>query len=243
MKKLKLVKKQQSQPVSSTLALISYLEKCKNSNEALSTLLRISDNLSLDPQDLPEVLKRLSDYFKNEVESVIRVKILSLLCEIGQEPYADVQLILDEIISLLKNDHSHKVIAQGMNTILKLGKLINDTSSATYQRLVEVARTYLKDVNHTVKCKCLEIIGVHTPISEGKEAAALLFLVSSYFNNEDARVRSQAFSTMITLHERGFQLSPDIYPDVCNCLKDDYEIVRSVVLNLVWVLAQAHPDQ
>ncbi|XP_044751822.1 integrator complex subunit 4 [Coccinella septempunctata] len=242
LKRLKLVKKQQTQPTGSVLALVTYLENCKNSNEALNTLLRISDNLTIDAQDLPEVMKRLSEHFRNEVESVVRVKILSLLCEIGQELAVDVLVIIDEIISLLKNDHSHKVIAQGMNTILKLGKLVTDSSTAVHHRLVEIAKFYLKDVNHTVKCKCLEIIGTHSPICEGKEAEAILFLVSSYFKNEDARVRSQAFSTIITLHERGFQLNPDIYSDVCDCLKDDYEIVRSVVLKLVWVLAQTYPD-
>ncbi|KAL3280766.1 hypothetical protein HHI36_003998 [Cryptolaemus montrouzieri] len=240
-KRLKLVKKSQPSPSGSTLALISCLEGCKTSNDALRTLLRISDNLELDSQDVPEILKRLSDHFKNEAESSVRVKILSLLCDIGQEPNADVVLIIDEIISLLKNDHSHKVIAQGMNTILKLGKLITDSATAVHQKLVEVAKTYLKDVSHAVKCKCLEIIGVHSPLCDS-ETKSILFLVSSYFNNEDARVRSQAFSTIITLHERGFKLNPDIYADVSESLKDDYEIVRSVVLKLIWLLGNTYPE-
>lgn len=240
---MRLVKRQPSQTTSSTLALITCLENCKSSNEALSTLLRISDNISVDPQDHPEILKRLSEHFRSETESVVRVKILSLLCDIGQEASFEVISIIDEIILLLKNDHSHKVIAQGMNTILKLGEVVTDASTFVHQKLVEIAKVYLKDVNHTVKCKCLEIIGVHTPLCEGTEAECILQLVSSYFKNEDARVRSQAFSTMIKLHERSFRLNPEIYSSVCDSLKDDYEIVRSVVLKLVWVLAKTYPDQ
>ncbi|KAK9869888.1 hypothetical protein WA026_003608 [Henosepilachna vigintioctopunctata] len=242
LKRLKLVKKSQPLPSGSTLALISCLESCKTSNDALRTLLRISDNLDLDSQDLSEILKRLSDHFKNEAESAVRVKILSLMCDIGLEPNVDVVLIVDEVISLLKNDRSHKVIAQGMNTILKLGQLVTDTATAVHQRLMEIAKIYLKDVSHGVKCKCLEIIGVHTPMCYGEEAKNILYLVSSYFKHEDARVRSQAFSTLVTMHQRGFNLNPDIYADVCDSLKDDYEIVRSVVLKLIQLLGNAYPE-
>lgn len=227
----------------SSLALISCLEGCKTSSEALRTLLRVSDTFEFEPSDIPEAVKKLSDHFKNEAESAVRVKILSLLSDIGHLPSAEVVSIIDETILLLKNDHSHKVIAQGMNTILKLGKLVSEGVVSLHQKLVDLARGYLKDVNHAVKCKCLEIIGVHIPICTGADAEQLLLLISSYFNNDDARVRSQAFSTIITLHERGFKINPDIYVEVCNALKDDYEVVRKVVLKLVWLLGNTFPEK
>lgn len=77
----------------------------------------------------------------------------------------------------------------------------------------------------------------------GVECEDILRLVISYFNNQDARVRSQAYSTVITLHERGMKLNPAIYASVCESLKDDYEIVRSVVLKLVWVLGTTYPEK
>lgn len=208
----------------------------------MRTLLRISDSFEIDPSDIPEAIKKLSDHFKNEPESAVRVKILSLISDIGHEPGTDIVPLVDETILLLKNDHSHKVIAQGMNTILKLGKLVTD-SLTLQQKLIEVAKNYLKDISHSVKCKCLEILAVHTPTSTGAEADNILRLVCSYFNNDDARVRSQAFSAMITLHERGFKLNPDIYTDACDALKDDYEIVRKVALKLVWHLANTYPEK
>lgn len=143
---------------------------------------------------------------------------------------------------MLKNDHSHKVIAQGINTILKLGKLATD-NVAMQQKLIEVARNYLKDISHSVKCRCLEILAVHTPISTSLDADNILQLVCSYCNNDDARVRSQAFMAMITMHERGFKLNPDIYTDACEALKDDYEIVRKAALKLVWHLANTYPEK
>lgn len=184
----------------------------------------------------------LTDHFKIEAESAVRVKILSLLGDIGQQSACDVVLVIEECILLIKNERSHKVIAQGMNTVLKLAKLIPDNIQI-HQKLVDIAKNYLKDTNHTVKCKCLEIIGVLTPISTGKHAEEILKLISSYFNNDDARVRSQAFNTMITFHDKGFKLDPDIYVDVCTALKDDYEIVRQVALKLIWVLGNTYPEK
>lgn len=223
------------------LALISCLESCKSSNEALHTLLRLSDAREYDPSDIPEAVKKLSDHFKSEPEPAVRVVILWLLSNIGHESKADIVSIIDETILLLKNERSHRVIAQGINTILKLGKLVSD-NAALYQKLLEIAKNYLKDVSHAVKSKCLEVIGMCGPVS-GPEAENILHLVGSYFNIEGARVRSQAFSTVIMLHERGMKLNPDIYINVCNALKDDYEVVRSVALKLVWLLGNASPEK
>lgn len=241
-KKLRLVKRPTTATGTSALTLLSCLESCKNSNDALKTLLRVSDSFELETSELQDAVKKLSDHFKSEPESAVRVKILSLLCDIGHEAGADVALIIEETIILLRNDHSHKVIAQGVNTILKLGILVRDNVTVL-QKIVDIAKNYLKDISHNVKCKCLEIIAVHTPVCSGVEANKLLQLIRSYFNNDDARVRSQAFSAMITLHKRGFKLNPEIYDDVCGALKDDYEVVRKVVLELVWHLANTYPEK
>lgn len=202
----------------------------------------MSDSFEFETSELLEAVKKLSDHFKSEAESAVRVKILSLLCDIGHENGADVVAIIEETVALLKNDNSHKVIAQGVNTVLKLGMLVGD-NVGVLQKIVEIAKNYLKDVSHNVKCKCLEIIALHTPVCSGVEADKLLHLIRSYFNNDDARVRSKAFSAMITLHKRGFKLNPEIYDDVCSALKDDYEIVRKVVLELVWHLASTYPEK
>ncbi|KAJ8918318.1 hypothetical protein NQ315_008011 [Exocentrus adspersus] len=241
LKKLRLVKKLTPSTGSSLINLLPLLEDCANSKEALQLLLRVSDSFEVETSDIPECIRKLGEHFKNESESAVRVKILSLLFDLGREPNADIALVIDEAISLLKSDKSHKVIAQGMNTVLKLGKLIPE-SSVIHQKLVDVAKQYLKDVSHAVKCKCLEIIGAHFPLSTEEETEKLLHLISSYFNNEDARVRSAAFSTIITLHGRGFKINPKIYVDVCEALKDDYEIVRHMVLQLIWLLGNAYPE-
>lgn len=241
LKKLRLVKKLVSG--SSAAAYVGLLEKSKTSNDALQVLLRISDSLKFQEEDLADVIKKLGEHFQQENESAVRAKILSLFGDIGKEPGADVQGIIEETVQLLKKEESHKVIAQGISALLRLGKLLPDNVSV-HQKLVLVAKQYLTDTSHYVKCKCLELIGELLPVGGSYESSAQAMMrhVGDYTHSEDARVRSAAFRAMLTVHERGSKLDSSVYPEVCLALKDDYEIVRQVALKLVWVLGQTYPE-
>ncbi|XP_041974332.1 integrator complex subunit 4 [Aricia agestis] len=247
-KKLHLAKK----PLigSSAAAFVGLLEKCKSSDEALQLLLRISDCLQFQESDVEEAIKKLSEHFRSEEDSVVRVKILWLFCDIGLEcPGANLNNLIDETIHLIKNETSHKVIAQGMSTLLKLGIKLND-DKALMMKLVNVGKDNLKDTSQRVKCQCLQLISELYPIypeadrtaEMTAEADAIVKLLGDYSNAEDARVRSEAFQSLLTLHERGQTLSADLYENVCAALSDDYEIVREVAIKLVWLLGNKYPD-
>ncbi|KAM3958267.1 integrator complex subunit 4 [Aphomia sociella] len=247
-KKLHLAKK----PLigSSAAAFVGLLEKCKSSDEALQLLLRISDCLQFQESDVEEAIKKLSEHFQSEEESVVRVKILWLFCDIGLEcPGANLNNLIDETIHLIKNETSHKVIAQGIATLLKLGSKLSD-DKILMTRLVGVAKDNLKDTSHQVKCRCLQLISELYPIYPESdrtlemvvEADAIVKLLGDYSYAEDARVRCEAFQSLLTLHERGQTLSADLYEQVCTALSDDYEIVREVALKLVWVLGNKYPE-
>lgn len=49
------------------------------------------------------------------------------------------QGIIEETVQLLKKEESHKVIAQGVSALLRLGKLLPDNVSV-HQKLVLVAK-------------------------------------------------------------------------------------------------------
>ncbi|CAD0195362.1 unnamed protein product [Chrysodeixis includens] len=247
-KKLHLVKK----PLigSSAAAFVGLLEKCKSSDEALQLLLRISDCLQFQESDVEEAIKKLSEHFQSEEESVVRVKILWLFCDIGLEcPGANLSNLIDETTHLIKNETSHKVIAQGIATLLKLGNKLNE-DKILMMRLVGVAKDNLKDTSHQVKCRCLQLISELYPIypeperttEMATEADAIVKLLGDYSHAEDARVRCEAFQSLLTLHERGQTLSANLYDLVCLALSDDYEIVREAALKLVWVLGNKYPE-
>ncbi|XP_045542049.1 integrator complex subunit 4 [Papilio machaon] len=247
-KKLHLAKK----PLigSSAAAFVGLLEKCKSSEEALQLLLRISDCLQFQESDVEEAIKKLSEHFQSEEESVVRVKILWLFCDIGLEcPGANLNSLIEETIHLIKNETSHKVIAQGVATLLKLGTKLND-DKILMMRLVNVAKDNLKDTSHSVKCRCLQLISELYPIYPKSdrtqdmttEADAIVKLLGDYSNAEDARVRCEAFQSLLTLHERGQTLNASLYEHVCESLSDDYEIVREVALKLLWLLGNKYPE-
>ncbi|GBP13015.1 Integrator complex subunit 4 [Eumeta japonica] len=248
MKKLHLAKK----PLigSSAAAFVGLLEKCKSSDEALQLLLRISESLEFQESDVEEAIKKLSEHFQSEEESAVRVKILWLFCDIGIEcPGANLNYLIDETIHLLKNEASHKVIAQGIATLLKLGTKLSEDRLLS-MRLISVAKDNLKDTSHQVKCRCLQLIGELYPVCLDSdktsdvisEAEAIVKLLADYTNAEDARVRCEAFQSLLTLHERGQTLSASLYEQVSAALSDDYEIVREVALRLIWLLGNKYPD-
>ncbi|KAJ9583048.1 hypothetical protein L9F63_022613 [Diploptera punctata] len=241
LKKLRLVKKLISG--SSAAAYVGLLEKSKTSNDALQVLLRISDSLKFQEEDLADVIKKLAEHFQQENESAVRAKILSLFGDIGSESGADVPGIIEETVELLKKEDSHKVIAQGLSALLRLGKLLPDNTTI-HHKLVLVAKEYLSDTSHYVKCKCFELIGELLPVGGASDsnAHAVMKQVGDYRHSEEPRVRSAALRTMLTLHERGLKLDSSVYAEICLALKDDYEIVRQVALKLVWILGQTYPE-
>ncbi|XP_063392691.1 integrator complex subunit 4 [Cydia fagiglandana] len=247
-KKLHIVKK----PLigSSAAAFVGLLEKCKSSEEALQLLLRISDCLQFQESDVEEAIKKLSEHFQSEEDSVVRVKILWLFCDIGLEcPVANLNNLIDLTTLLIKNETSHKVIAQGLATLLKLGGKLSE-DKILMMRLVSVARENLKDTSHQVKCRCLQLISELYPLCPEMdrtletiaEADAVVKLLAEYSNAEDARVRCEAFQSLLTFHERGHVLSAVHYEQACQALSDDYEIVREVALKLVWLLGNKYPE-
>ncbi|XP_071440620.1 integrator complex subunit 4 [Hetaerina americana] len=239
-KKLRLVKKQWSG--GSAAPFMGLLEKTKTSNEALDVLLRISDTLQFQEEDLPEAVKKLAEHFQKEPEPAVRAKILSLFGAIGTEPGADIQNIIEEIIRLLRKEESHKVISQGVTALMKLGKFMADNFPA-HQKLVLIAKQYLTDTSHSVKCKCLELIGSLLPVGGPADVTqSMIHLVGDFTHSQEPRVRSAAFKAMLSLHERGLKLDAGVYSEVCKALKDDYEIVRQAALKLIWVLAQTYPE-
>ncbi|XP_034232413.1 integrator complex subunit 4 isoform X1 [Thrips palmi] len=241
-KKLRLVRKASSS--NSTILYVGLLERQKTSNDALQVLLRISDSLQFQEDDFLDIIKKLQEHFRREKESAVRVKILSLFVDIGSEAGADVQLLLEETQQMLKEETSHKVIVQGVTTLLRLGKLLHDNVQV-HIKLVLATKQYLKDTSQAVKSRCLELIGELLPVSDSSHSGltqSMLRLIGDYTHSQDARVRAASFKTMINLHNRGLKLDSTIYSEVCSSLKDDYEIVRLAALRLICVLGNTYPE-
>ncbi|KAG8034468.1 hypothetical protein G9C98_007544 [Cotesia typhae] len=219
------------------MAYVECLEKCKGGNDALQLLVRISDTLSrMSSEDVPLTVTKLIERFGIETEAAVRAKILWVLAELGEvtTQSSEKVRIIDETSRLLKNEESHRVISQGLSTLLKLGD---------YHRLgvLKIAREHLSDTWHGVQTRCLSIIGRYLSLNSNDDT---LVLVSHYARSQDPRVRATAFETMAELHsERGCRLTPNFFTEACNALRDDYEIIRRAVLKLIWMLGVEYPEE
>lgn len=106
-------------------------------------------------------------------------------------------------------------------------------------KIIDMARTQLKSASHNIQRYALLVLGGCSDVSD----ELTLDLVGKYTDSQDARVRAQAFRSMMWLGTRGVALGPSLYPRTVQSLKDDYECVRMEALKFVYELAIQNADQ
>lgn len=225
--------------LTSILAYVNLLEDA-SSNEALQILLKITDSMHFDESEFPDALRKLVEHFQREPESAVRVKILSLFADLATETNIDGHQLIDEVIKLLKVEKSAKVISQGLIVLEKIGKSF--TPSVAYiNQMVFLAKVKLFSPSHNVQRHAILLLGVFVLLSDAEKES--LELIGKYTDSPDARVRAQAFRSMLTLGDRGVQLPPSLYSRACASLTDDYECVRKEALNMVFELGVRHSEE
>lgn len=110
LKRLRLAVKRPSYAGPTIQTLTTLLDNAANSNAALQILIKVSDHLTNNfCEDLTEPIKKLSDHFKKEQESAVRVKVLSLFADFAVDSLADGTILVDVVVLLLKNEKSPRV--------------------------------------------------------------------------------------------------------------------------------------
>lgn len=215
------------------------LETTANSNDALQILIHISDALQYTDEDISESLPKLSEHFRREQQSAVRVKVLALLSEcITETSGLDESLLIDEIILLIKAEKSAKVISQGLHSLYKIGNHLH-LSPAVLTKIDATAKLQLLSHSHNIQKHALLLLGAFAPIND----VETLSLVGKYTDSQDSRVRAQAFRSILMLGSRGVPLTPSLYARAIESLNDDYECVRKEALQLVFELGVRHPEQ
>lgn len=219
--------------------LVNILDDYKTPNDTME-LLHISDSMVYEDPDNVEIMKRLSDIYRLEQdESAVRVKILSLFSDFAFETNLDGSVLIDEVLSLIKNEKSSKVISQGLNSLHRIG-ISYQIPPVYMSRVVMHAKQRLVHHSSNVQRHAILVIGAFCPISDAKEET--LDLISKYTDSQDSRVRAQAFRSMLTLGRRNVDLPPRLFDRAVAALQDDYECVRREVLDLIYELGTRHPN-
>lgn len=227
---------------------------CTSSNDALQVLIQISDSLSsfVDEETIMDSIRKLNDHYKRETESAVRVKVLALISEFATDSAAsintsssgggnvDCTALIEEIIMLLRNESSPKVISQGLYSIYKIGET-QPLANIILTKVVALAKQQLCAASLNVQRHALLLLGAFAPIADAE--TEILTLVAQYTDSQDSRVRAQAFRSILMLGQRGVLLTPSLYARATKSLKDDYECVRKEALQLVYELGIKHPEQ
>jgi integrator complex subunit 4 len=216
------------------------LEASTSSNESLQILIKISDCNQFDESEFPEAIKKLSEFFRNDKESAVRAKVLSLFSELAAETNIECTMLIDEVVLLLKNEKSSKVLSPGLHILHKIA--INESLPVGHvNKIVFFAKKQLTSPSHNVQRYALMLLGSFSLLGDAEKEG--LDLVGKYTDSPDARVRAHAFRAILILGKRGVQLGPSLYPRAVDSLKDDYDCVRQEALQLVFELGIRHPEQ
>lgn len=205
-------------------------------------LIQLTEALPTQQEEVLSVYKSLLEHFHSEKETMARAKLVAVVGQMVRKSGLDPGLVLDDLVTLLKNETSHMVLASLVDALHLVG-LQSPSDKRIQQKVVQLARQTLGDTNFKVKCKCLYLLSDLLPTDEKPEmTSGLLSTLSDYSNNQDPRVRTEAFQSMLRLDSRGLRLDLSLYEHVTSALDDDYESVRIAALKLLEVLSHVYSD-
>ncbi|XP_054723879.1 integrator complex subunit 4-like protein 2, partial [Uloborus diversus] len=215
--------------------------KNSSSGESLSFLLQIEELLKGEVETVP-LYNTLLDHFLKEPEAAVRVKLISILSQMVQGNLIEVCKLFDDLQPLLKGETSHKVIAVFLSTFHQTKKL--ETDDKFHLHIFQLAKKYLNDHSHEVKCAALSVIADFIALDDKSESfQKTLHLLAEYSHDHEPRVRTEALNALFHLHERGLKLESALYEIVCEALTDDYECVRMAALKLIDVISHLHCEK
>ncbi|XP_029186863.2 integrator complex subunit 4-like [Acropora millepora] len=244
------------QPVDASKRLAFELSEYSTQQEILETLVDLEKELPLESSEVSEfVIRTLWDRFYETSDSVVKIKVISLLMRVGSLPGVNLHALVEDLTQLLNTDdenrriESHKVRSEIFHALLHLGKLCIDEGK-TIRHIEKTALQHLNDTHTSVRCRCLSLIGcltqgsVHSPSWTDLYAkGGVQSLLASYSKDSDPRVRTSALQALLTLHERGHILDMAVYEQASLALDDDFEDVRLAAIKLIWVFSLADPER
>lgn len=234
--------------VASVPDIIKFKLAGKPSDRVLILLVRFSKKLPVPLASAHECIKILFKRYSNEDNTDVRVKILWLLESLCLTVGYDFTQTLQDLVVLLNKESSGKVLVQLWNTVISLSEKID--CPEIHQKLISVAYNNLCDTRHKIRCVCLKAIGtfesnkleLNKDVESTSTHKNLHNIVSNYFTDPDPRVRCSALSALILMHHRGQILELSAYDQACKAMCDDYEEVRLIASQLVWIISHIYPE-
>ncbi|XP_054152936.1 integrator complex subunit 4-like [Oppia nitens] len=214
---------------------------------------------SMDANHCHQIYKKVIHKLSKSRDSIVKMSYITAIKELITnfnliEDVFGINSLIEDLLSLLKNESSHIVMAEILNTLHKL----DNKFEINYQHklnIVTTAKNLLQNsCNHIVKNECLLLLADFAPINQKNshlspdmnhiqmECIAIIKLLRDFSHYHDSRVRSTALSSILRLHERGVKLDISLYSEFCESLNDDYECARITAIRLLLVISQHYGD-
>lgn len=221
----------------------------KNAKEKLKYLLMFYRQLRLTqvtPEECEQLMRLFKELAKKESDHALRAKAVELMGEVCRIPGANKLLIVEEILDSLHKEGNHVVITQIFKTLSLTITLIS-LKADIVQKVLKASVKRLDDSHHDVRCACLLLVGRICPnepikISSGR-VVDVMELYNEFSSDQDPRVRTVVYQSLLTLHQRNRALEMSVYGKVCDALNDDFESVRLAAVKLVWVFSNIFPER
>jgi len=237
------------------------LHLATTSHQAINCLLKLEERFPIQADHVDGCIQAILDHYNKTSDTAVRVKLISVVAELSKTPgYSGSNLLLQDLRSMLSSEKSHKVIATLILALQVIGCSV-PSDKKLHAQLIEIATAHLSNSDHAVRVKCLELLGSlgypgylsenpnillsstsTAQASNGATQSTLDSHIKHYSQDNDPRVRTSAFQSLLAWHERGLRLPQSTYSSLISALTDDFEGVRVAALKLVWVLAQIYPD-
>lgn len=219
--------------------------KCSTPDVTLNLLIQLSENLPSEDEHVQAAYQVLLGELHRQQDAPIKAKMVSILKQMVKNGTLLPATVLDDILPIIRVETSHKVLLQMMNMLHEIGKV--STAEGRHQiKVLQLAKQFLTNGNHQVKCSCLNIISDFTPFESGQStefSQAAIVILGEHSYNQDPRVRTTALQALLHLHNRGYKLDFSLYGSVCKALDDDYEGVRMAALRLIQVLSALYSER
>ncbi|CAG8437059.1 10503_t:CDS:1 [Ambispora gerdemannii] len=233
---------------------------------ALKLLINAFPNLNQDARS--NLFEILTTQIAAEKDKDAKCLIVMLFEKLALDSACDCRLIISTLLGQVQTD-STKLKCQIFNSIMAILKikqleqqqLGSNSFLDTIHQLSILAIEELSSSHHRIRTISLRLLATLSPIitrikrdfnsKNLSDSTILEFLtddqiqtiIHNFVRDPDPRVRHIALTMLVELHHRGSILDLKWYQLSINCLKDDYEQVRSAALSLVWVLSGLYPNE
>ncbi|RWS31998.1 integrator complex subunit-like protein [Leptotrombidium deliense] len=263
--KLSVISASVAASVPSVKSLEYFISNCSNNESSVTfEIVKLFENVLKENNASANIIslcEKLISIIKDEKDEILKASLVrifkEILCFEKIEEYLNFTFVIEELLSLIAIAEGKITIAEILDTIHRILENHPIIPACDFsQQLINATKHLLMNNNsHLVKRQSLRLLSELAPISSENtndinmpitqmqsKCTSIIKLLRDFSHYFDPRVRNDALSTILRLHDRGLKLDFSLYSEFCVALNDDYEGCRMTAMKLLEVLSHLYSD-